>query len=100
MKVSIANNDGATTIRIEGRLDTVAAGELEQALAPVYEAGNPNLRLDCRDMEYISGSGRRVFLKLKKHVMAQNGVLELSELRPMVKEVFEMTGFSKMFQLK
>lgn len=47
-------------------------------------------------MEYISSSGLRVFLKLKKYVLAQNERLEVSELQPMVKGVFEMTGFDKL----
>lgn len=97
MKVSLTTNDSKTTVRIEGRLDTVAANDLEQALSPVWEQSHPDLYLDCRDMEYyISSSGLRVFLKLKKYVLAQNGRLEVSELQPMVKGVFEMTGFDKL----
>lgn len=96
MKVSLTTNDSKMTVRIEGRLDTVAANDLEQALSPVWEQSHPDLYLDCRDMEYISSSGLRVFLKLKKYVLAQNGRLEVSELQPMVKGVFEMTGFDKL----
>ena len=35
-------------------------------------------------------------MKLKKYVMAQKGRLAVSELQPMVKGVFEMTGFDKL----
>ena len=56
--------------------------------------------LDCQKLEYISSSGLRVFLKLKKFVDAKGGQVALSTLQPTVKEVFDMTGFAKMFQMK
>ena len=43
MKVSLTTNDSKTTVRIEGRLDTVAANDLEQALSPVWEQSHPEL---------------------------------------------------------
>lgn len=100
MEVFVTNSDSRTVVRVVGRLDTVAAAQFEQALAPVWESERPDLFLDCREMEYISSSGLRVFLKLKKFVMGTEGSLELSDLKPGVREVFEMTGFVKMFQLR
>lgn len=51
-------------------------------------------------MEYISSSGLRIFLKLKKSVDAKGGQVTLSALQSTVREVFDMTGFAKMFQIK
>ena len=61
---------------------------------------HPQLLLDCRKLEYISSSGLRIFLKLKKSVDTKGGQVTLSALQPTVREVFEMTGFAKMFQIK
>lgn len=61
---------------------------------------HPQLLLDCRKLEYISSSGLRIFLKLKKSVDAKGGQVTLSALQPTVREVFDMTGFAKMFQIK
>lgn len=100
LKVTLTNNERETIVTLEGRMDTAAAPEFEQALAPVWTMEKPQVLLDCQKLEYISSSGLRVFLKLKKFADAQNGQVTLSALQPTVKEVFEMTGFAKMFQMK
>ena len=100
LNVTLTNHETETTVTLEGRMDTVDAPEFEQALAPVWDMEHPQILLDCQKLEYISSSGLRVFLKLKKFVDAKGGQVALSSLQPTVKEVFEMTGFAKMFQMK
>lgn len=100
LKITLADNETGTTVTLDGRMDTAAAPEFEQALAPVWAMEEPRILLDCQKLEYISSSGLRIFLKLKKFVDAKAGYVALSALQPPVKEVFEMTGFAKMFQIK
>ena len=100
LKVTLTDSGAETAVTIEGRMDTAAAPEFEQALEPVWAMEHPQLLLDCRKLEYISSSGLRIFLKLKKSVDTKGGQVTLSALQPTVREVFEMTGFAKMFQIK
>lgn len=100
LKVTLTNNETETIVALEGRMDTAAAPEFEQALAPVWEMEQPRIMLDCQKLEYISSSGLRIFLKLKKFTDSKGGQVALNALQPTVKEVFDMTGFSKMFQIK
>lgn len=99
LKVTLTDSGAETAVTIEGRMDTAAAPEFEQAL-PVWAMEHPQLLLDCRKLEYISSSGLRIFLKLKKSVDTKGGQVKLSALQPTVREVFDMTGFAKMFQIK
>ena len=46
------------------------------------------------DMEYTSSQGLRMFLMLQKNVSARGAKLTLRNMRPHVKEVFDITGFS------
>ena len=100
LKVTLTNNETETIVALEGRMDTAAAPEFELALAPVWEMEQPRIMLDCQKLEYISSSGLRIFLKLKKFTDSKGGQIALNALQPTVKEVFDMTGFSKMFQIK
>ena len=100
LKVTLTNNETETIVALEGRMDTAAAPEFEQALAPVWEMEQPRIMLDCQKLEYISSSGLRIFLKLKKFTASKGGQVALNALQPTVKEVFDMTGFSKMFPIK
>ena len=92
LKVTLTNNETETIVALEGRMDTAAAPEFEQALAPVWEMEQPRIMLDCQKLEYISSSGLRTFLKLKKFTDSKGGQVALNALQPTVKEVFDMTG--------
>jgi anti-anti-sigma factor len=51
-------------------------------------------------MSYICSSGLRVFLQMHKDVTAAGGKLIIKGLQPLVKNVFNMTGFSNVFNLE
>ena len=56
--------------------------------------------VDCQGMDYICSSGLRVFLGLYK-TLAQKGVkLIIRNLQPLVKNVFDMSGFSQIFNIE
>ena len=80
-------------IALKGRLDTTTAPELEQetkaSLAEVKE-----LKLDFKDLEYISSAGLRVLLAAQKIMTKQGGTMVIRNVSPEVKDIFEVTGFT------
>ena len=60
----------AAVFALEGRLDTVTAGQLEQALAQVLP-GAEELTLDFEKLDYISSAGLRVLLSAQKQMNAK-----------------------------
>lgn len=93
------SNDGKTIALVEGRLDTTNSEEFEKKMAPLMTGANPDIVMDCADFAYISSSGLRLFLTLQKSVMARAGKLVIKNMKPEIKEVFDMTGFSKIFTI-
>lgn len=79
------------TVKIEGRLDTTTAPELENELKASYE-GITELILDVSAMEYISSAGLRVLLSAQKK-MAKQGSMTVRNVRPDIMEIFDVTGF-------
>ena len=59
MQTTIQNQDGKIVVFLEGRLDTAAAPETEQALKPLYDSTEAEITLDCTKLVYISSSGDR-----------------------------------------
>ena len=56
--------------------------------------------VDCQGMDYICSSGLRVFLGLYK-MLAQKGCkLIIRNLQPLVRNVFDMSGFSQIFNIE
>lgn len=54
------------TIKLVGRIDTTNAEEIESNINKEIENFEGNLILDAKDLEYISSSGLRIIMRLKK----------------------------------
>ena len=94
MNVTINNADGKSLVVLEGRLDTTNVEQFQKDIAPLMEGDKPYIEIDCKDMTYTSSQGLRQFLMLQKSVSSRGGHLEMKNMNPQVKEVFDITGFS------
>lgn len=100
MEIIINNiEEGKIVVDLKGRLDTLNAAEAEVKLLPLIEGTNLDITIDCTDFEYISSSGMRLFLTLQKRITANNGTLKIINLDENIMDVFEMIGFSKIFDI-
>ncbi|HJB44991.1 MAG TPA: STAS domain-containing protein [Candidatus Coprenecus merdipullorum] len=99
MDLSISIENGKTRARVTGRLDTTNSEEFEKKMAPMLEGGNPDIEMDCSELEYISSSGLRLFLTLQKSVNARGGKLVILNMQDPIKEIFNMTGFSRIMTI-
>ena len=84
-------NGKKLNIKLEGRLDTMTAPELEQELKGKLEGVN-NLIIDMSDLEYISSAGLRTLLFAERELYGK-GTVKVTGANDMVMEVFEVTGF-------
>lgn len=85
-------------IALEGRLDTTTAPELEQELKSSMD-GAETLTLDFSKLEYISSAGLRVLLSAHKTMSAKGG-MKVTNVNEIVKEVFDVTGFSDILTIE
>ena len=67
---------------------------------PLFTQADKNLTLILDQLTYVSSSGLRVFLNLRKEVIAKGGNLVLKNLTDEVHSVFTMTGFIKIFTIQ
>lgn len=100
MNVTINQNENIYNVILEGRLDTTNANQFQQDIAPLMSAENAEITVDCTNMEYTSSQGLRMFLMLQKSSLAHQSKLTLINMRPQVKEVFDITGFSNIINIK
>lgn len=98
MNINIEKENGVTVLKIEGRLDTTTAPELEKAINDEGEALK-NLVLDFKGVDYISSAGLRVLLTAQKKMNVQ-GHMELVNVSEVVMDIFEMTGFADILVIK
>jgi anti-sigma B factor antagonist len=82
----------------EGRIDTATAIEFEKKLVEHLDDVS-DIVIDMTKVEYVSSAGLRVFLKVQKLIIKQ-GKMKLIGVNENVKEVFEITGFSKIINIE
>lgn len=88
--------NGTATLKVEGRLDTITAPELEKK---VNELNAKDLVLDFTNLDYISSAGLRVLLSTHKR-FAKLGTMKVRNVKEAVMEVFEMTGFADILDVE
>ena len=98
MNINIERENGKTLMKIEGRLDTTTAPELEKAISDEGEALK-SLVLDFGGVDYISSAGLRVLLTAQKKMNVQ-GIMELNNVSEAVMDIFEMTGFADILVIR
>lgn len=99
MEISDKTVENVNVISLSGRLDAYAANDVERKVDSLITAGQMNLVVNLERLEYISSSGLRVLLAGIKRARKEQGDIRLACLQPYVKEVFDIAGFTQLFQM-
>ncbi len=92
-------SDGSSlTVALEGRLDTTTSPQLEEELKSALDSVSA-LVLDMEGLEYISSAGLRVLLSAQKRMNRQGG-MKLIHVSDVVREIFEVTGFTEILTIE
>lgn len=99
MKVNQIKKGNTITIEIDGRLETGTAPELEVELNKVVPVCQ-DLILDFAKLEYVSSAGLRVLLTAQKTMNAKGGNMKIININDVVREVFNITGFTSILTIE
>ncbi|MBQ1874313.1 MAG: STAS domain-containing protein [Paludibacteraceae bacterium] len=99
MKINMVNEGEQLVAQLSGRLDTAAAAEIAPDFQKLAEQAAKHIILDCAQLEYISSSGLRLFLALRKESAAKSGKLQVRAINADIRQVFMMTGFISLFDI-
>jgi len=94
MEINRVNHEASVVVAVKGRLDAVSSPEFDRVLAGFLEEGDKNFVLDFGALDYISSAGLRSVLLAAKMLKAKGKRLSLAALKDVVKEVFDIAGFS------
>ena len=72
MKTTIVENGNQWVASFSGRLDTAASVQTAEDVKPLMELSHKEIILDCTELEYISSSGLRIFLSIRKEATAHD----------------------------
>lgn len=100
MEVKIIEAQNSMTAQLVGRLDTAASMDVSKAVQPLLDNADKTLFLDCKELEYISSSGLRIFLTLRKAAAQKGGKVVVRDINDEIRQVFMMTGFLNLFEIQ
>lgn len=99
MNITKKMNDGILEVAVEGRLDTSNATQLDDELKASINEANA-LVMDFSKLDYISSAGLRVLLSANKNLVKRGKeAIKVTNANDIVKEVFEVTGFSDILNI-
>ena len=99
MELIEQKTDQCVIIGIEGRLDTTNYTVLEKKLMDLIESHHVTILVECSKMDYISSSGLRILLMALKKITLMKGKFALCSLQENIHEIFEISGFTSIFEI-
>lgn len=99
MEFNVIEKNDVQVVSLVGSLDTNTAVEAESKFGELLDAGAQTIIINFENLDYISSAGLRIMLVVAKKMNAIGGKVILCSMNPTVKEVFEISGFSTIFQI-
>jgi len=87
-------------VTVSGRIDSSTAPDLEKMLLGLVQTGQKNIVVNLRDTDYISSAGLKALLSalMKVRKMIPSGDVVIAEIKPKLKESFDLVGFDRLFK--
>ena len=82
------------------RVDASNAKKVQQELENIVAGGCDDLTLDFLENKYISSAGLRAVLSTQKKLTKAGGSLRLINVPEAVKEIFDVTGYSRFLNIE
>lgn len=97
MTITEQKHDNVYEFVIDGNLDTTTSPDLEKR----FSAITPDITeivFDFSNLTYISSAGLRTILYANETI-GEGGTLTIKGANPMVRDIFDTTGFSDMLNI-
>jgi len=93
------DGNGRPWIRLEGRIDSITAPDVEKCLNELISGGQRMLALEMQAVHYMSSMGLRVLLAAQKQLKKADGEIVICSPPSFVQELFDMSGFQTLFRI-
>ncbi len=100
MEISIKKQENEVLVHLAGRLDTPAAQDIAKDVEMLVQLADGTIVMDCKELTYISSSGLRIFLTLRKAAAEKGGKVIVRDISDAIRSVFMMTGFLNLFDIQ
>lgn len=100
MEIATEHANGAIILIPSGRIDGQNALDFQASINKSVGDTNQPVILELSQLSYISSAGLRVILLLAKTLSSKSVHFSICSIAPGVKEVFEISGFGNIIDIK
>jgi len=90
---------GFDILSLQGRLDLATASKLKELSRDIISKKNCKLILNMQKIDFINSSGLGALVSILKDARSSGGEIKLTNLAPYVKEIFDITQLSSIFNI-
>ena len=99
MAINQIKEDEVTILAVDGNLDGDGTQALEEQVLALLEAGEKKLLFDFSGLDYINSSGLRILVLAYQRLKKAAGTVAICGIKDYIQEVFEVSGYDKIFSL-
>lgn len=99
LEIKVSELKRVQLVEVSGRVDTITADELREALNGAIERGYNQVVVELNGVEFMSSAGLREMVSALKTVKRSGGDLRLANPSEKVKEVLDLAGLDTIFQV-
>jgi anti-anti-sigma factor len=90
----------AIIVLLNGYIDTYNSAYFQHQIEKIVSEGFINIIFNCTNLNYVSSTGIGSFSVFLKLIKPKGGNIILQGVQPKVHEVFQLLGFSQVFEMK
>lgn len=99
MDVSLREKDGVYVLDLAGRMDINASDSINKHIDEIIEKNGKLILLNFSQIDFVSSPGLVILVSILKKIRKQQGKIVLCNLQSYVREVFEVTQLTKVFEV-
>lgn len=100
LKIKEAQSGETVNIVLSGEVDIYTSQELKERLYGIADCTNADIRIDCKELNYIDSTGLGIFVGTLKRVKQNGKKIIISNLKESIKKLFIITGLDKVFVIE
>lgn len=94
------NSDNNLEIRPIGEVDIYTSPELKTKIYELIEEKHVGLVINGEKLDYIDSTGLGVLMGIYKKLQEKNLNIEITNLKPNIYKLFDITGLNKVFNIQ
>ena len=96
----ITVTDNHVVVNLSGSIYVEEAAQIRESLIGYIEKGHKIFVVDLGNVDYIDSSGLGTIVAIQKRALQNGGSVIIKNLKGLVKDLFELTRLTKVFEIQ